>query len=322
MKMLIAGIAFLFAAAAGAAAQDKPIAFGGGQTGSANYSANASIGRILSQKGNLNVRVLSYGGVGAYFPLINTGELDFAAITFPAVLEAMTGTGTFDGKKQENIRLVARLMPQYVGVFVRKTSPIKQLSDLKGTRMTAGLVSQPTQVLQMLSVLAAAGLGPSDVTQVPAPSIVRGVDDYVAGRVDSGFFSLTGGRLIEADNQLGGIRFLPIPDTPAALAGLQKYTAGAYIVKLEPRPGRVGIAEPTNVFAYDYVFVAGTHIADDVVAHVLRLMVENEKDLAESAPVMHDFDPKGMAKDLEGLAYHLGAIKYFRETGQWPPKKG
>jgi hypothetical protein len=322
MKVLIMTVLAALALNSGAAAQEKPIAFGGGQTGSSNFAANASIARILSQQGGLNVRVLSYGGVGSYFPLINTGELDFAAITFPAVLEAMTGVGTFEGRKQENIRLVARLMPQYVGIFVRKTSPIKQLSDLKGTRVTWGLVSQPTQIYQMLSMLAAGGIGPNDVIQVPAPSIVRGVDDFAAGRTDSGFFSLGGGRLVEADTQVGGIRFLPIPDGPEAVAALRKYTAGAYVVRREPRQGQVGIGEATNVFAYDYVFVAGAHIADETIVRVLKLIADHEKELIESAPVMRDLDAKNMAKDLEGLPYHPGAIKYFKEIGQWPPKRG
>src|SRR5258706_13443793 len=123
MKTLIAALTISAALTGGAAAQigvDKPIVLGGGQTGSANFSANAAIGRVMAQIGNMNVRVQSYGGVGNYLPFINNGELDFAAITLPAVLDAMTGTGTFEGKKQDKIRLVARLVPQLVGLFVKK----------------------------------------------------------------------------------------------------------------------------------------------------------------------------------------------------------
>jgi TRAP-type uncharacterized transport system substrate-binding protein len=43
--------------------------------------------------------------------------------------------------------------------------------------------------------------------------------------------------------------------------------------------------------------------------------------LAATFAGLRRFDPKEMAIAYEGLEYHPGAIKFYKEIGQWPPKK-
>lgn len=315
-------IALALAATAASAQdfKDRTIALGGGQQGSQNFSTNAGIARILSNEGGLNARVHSYGGAGAYLPLINRGELDMAAVTSPEVIEAMTGTLNYEGKKQENIRLAARLLPTLVGLFVKKDSPVKKIADLKGLRIVWGIQSQPTLVFQLQSMLANGGLTADDMQKVPAPSVVRGLDDFVGGRADVGFFALAGGRLLEADTQLGGVRFLPMNPAPEAVMAIRRFTPGSYLIEVKPRPGQVGIHEPTWIMSYDYVFVVGMHVPGALIAKVLRTLSDHEKALNETAPALRDFRAAEMSKSVQGLAYHPAAIGYYTETGHWPAK--
>ena len=317
-------LAASLAVTGGAAAQlgvDKPISVGAGQAGSQNYAANTAIGKLLAESG-INTRVQSFGGAGQYLALINNGDLDFAAITSPEVIEAMNGTGHYEGKKQDKIRLAARLSPQLAGLFVKKDSPIKRVRDLKGKRVTWGIPSQPTLVLQFQSMLANDGLTVEDVQKVMAPSVVRGVDDYVAGKTDVAFFALSGGRLVEADVQLGGVRFLPMNDTKEAVESMQQFTPGSYVARVEPRPGQVGIAEPTNIMAYDYVFVVGMHVPDDLIVRVVKTISEHQKELQETPTVLRMMEQAEMSRTVWNLQYHPAAIRYFSETGRWPYKKG
>lgn len=325
MKLRTLAPVFAMVFAASAAAQDfkdRTVALGAGQTGSQNYVTNASIARVLSNVGNLNARVHTYGGAGAYLPLINRGELDCAAVTSPEVVEAMTGTLNYEGKKQENVRLGARLLPTLVGLFVKKDSPIKTVAELKGKRLVWGLQTQPTLVYQLQSMLENGGITANDIVKVPAPSVVRGVDDYVAGRTDVGFFALAGGRLLEADTQIGGIRYLAMNPAPDAIKRMQLHTPGSYVIQVMPRPGQVGIHEPTWIMSYDYVFVFGIHVPDDLVARILQIISENEKMLNETSPALRDFRAAEMGKDVGGLAYHPAAMRYYSETGRWTARKG
>jgi TRAP-type uncharacterized transport system substrate-binding protein len=49
-------------------------------------------------------------------------------------------------------------------------------------------------------------------------------------------------------------------------------------------------------------------------------MHDNPKELAAAFPGMRLFKPNGMTKELPGVSYHAGAEKFYKETGQWPPK--
>jgi len=42
--------------------------------------------------------------------------------------------------------------------------------------------------------------------------------------------------------------------------------------------------------------------------------------LLAASPAMRSFDPNAMSED-NVVPYHPGAEKYYKEIGQWPPKK-
>jgi TRAP-type uncharacterized transport system substrate-binding protein len=46
-------------------------------------------------------------------------------------------------------------------------------------------------------------------------------------------------------------------------------------------------------------------------------MHQNKKALVASSPMWRGFSAKGMSKDQNGLEYHSGAIKLFKEKGIW-----
>ena len=74
-------------------------------------------------------------------------------------------------------------------------------------------------------MLATGGLTPGDLKTVMVPNVVRGVDELIAGRVDVTVFAIGGAKVAEADAALGGIRFLPLDNSPAARAALKQGVA-------------------------------------------------------------------------------------------------
>ena len=94
-------------------------------------------------------------------------------------------------------------------------------------------------------MLATGGLKPSDLKTVLVPNVVRGVDELIAGRVDVTVFAIGGAKVSEADAAIsGGIRFIPLDNTPAALAAMKQEFPTGYLDTIKPAPNLAGVKEP------------------------------------------------------------------------------
>jgi TRAP-type uncharacterized transport system substrate-binding protein len=49
-------------------------------------------------------------------------------------------------------------------------------------------------------------------------------------------------------------------------------------------------------------------------------MHDNAADMGKIFPPLRLLDTKAMAQPIDGVEYHAGAMKYYKEIGQWPPK--
>lgn len=302
-----------------APAQAQQIGIGTMGQGTAGYSMAAAIAKVLSDKAKIGVRVQPAGGTSQFVPLIDSGELDFGVVNIIEAKEALTGTGAFQGKKQANIRMAAVLYPFLNGMFVRKDSSRKTMADLKGANITYGFTAQLTLKAITDAYLANGGLTIADAKQVLVPNVLRGADEFVAGRADSTLFAIGAGKVAEVNASVGGIRFLQLDDSPEAVARMQKVLPEAYVVTVSPSPQFAGINEPTKTMAYDYVLLAGKHVRNELVAQVVEVLAENKAALVENFGAFRGFDPAKMAKTLP-VEYHPGAIATYTKRGHWPPK--
>ncbi len=128
-----------------------------------------------------------------------------------------------------NVGVIARLFPLRVGILVRSDSKIKTVADLKGHSLTYGYVSQVTIKNVVDSILAAGGITPKDIRPVMVPNVLRGADEFVSGRADAFFFALNSGKVSEVDASVGGVRFLPLPDTKEAEQKMQAIVPESYL---------------------------------------------------------------------------------------------
>jgi TRAP transporter TAXI family solute receptor len=288
--------------------------------GTAGYSMGAAIAKVLLEKAKLQSIVQPAGGTSAYVPMIDRGEIDLGVLNIVEAKEAVTGTGAFAGRKQSNIRIVAVLYPFRSGFFVRKDAPMQTVADLKGKRIPYGYTAQVTLKSITDAFLANANLSAADVRQVLVPNVIRGADDFIAEKADAGFFALGAGKVAEANAAVGGIRFLQMDDSPAAVERMQKVLPEAYVVTVNPSPALAGILGPTKLMAYDYVLIAGAHVKDEMVARIVDILAGNKSALVESFAGYQGFDPAKMAKKLP-VEYHPGAIAAYTKAGQWPQKK-
>jgi len=312
---------FLFLAAlflSGAAAAQQ-VSIGTSPQGTAGYSMGAALAKLLTEKSTYQARVQPFSGNSIALAGINQGEVDLSVVNEIEIVEALRGAGSYQGRKQENVRLAAVLYPFTVAILVKKDAPMQSIADLKGKRMTWGYTAQLTLKTVVGAMLANGGLAEADIQPVLVPNVNRGADDFAGGKADAFFYALGAAKVTETDASVGGLRALPLSDAPDAVARMKKALPQGYVLEIKPRPGLAGIAAPTKVLAYDYVLVAGKHVKDEMVFRLLSAMYENKDILVSSFAGFNAFDPERMSKRIEA-EYHTGAQLFMVKTAQWPPR--
>jgi hypothetical protein len=301
-----------------ASASAQMLGMGTGKQGFFTYSAGAAIARAASDNG-LGMRIQPFGGTSAYVPAVNANEVEFGLANELETRYAVTGAVIYKGKPQPNVRAVSVLTPLRSALFVRKDSGIDTLKDLKGKRVPTQYSSQRVLDLLVQGTLANAGLSYADIKPVPVPHVGRGADDFAAGKSDAFNFALGAGKVTETDAKVGGIRALPFDPSPEAFERVRKFVPVAYAERL--RAGQfVGVSESTWVMAYDYLVLTNSRMPEDAVYKLTRILHRNKAALVSGFKPLGSFNPARMAKNMDPVQYHAGAIRYYKEIGAWPPK--
>jgi TRAP transporter TAXI family solute receptor len=296
------------------AAQAQPVGISTSPQGTLTYAVGAAIAKVLNEAGGIQARVQPSSGTGAGIPLVNSGEIDLGLANSLELYDAFHGAGTFEGRPaNKNLRAIAIVFPIKVGLFVRNDSPIKTIKDMKGHSVSYGFTSQAIIKKTVDAMLATDGLTIKDLKPVMVPNLVRGVDELVSGRADITTFALGAGKVSEADAAVG-IRFISLPDTPQALAGLKKEFRTAYIGHAQPSKRYAGVKGPINIMQYDYTVFASEKVKPELVKKITDILASNKDKLGAAHPLFRAMEVKRMFNNIE-VPYHEGAKAYYAEKG-------
>jgi TRAP transporter TAXI family solute receptor len=250
---------------------------------------------------------------------IDAGLADFALTIASDLTLAVLGEEEFKEQGPKlNLRMVATLMPMSSALHVRKDSDIKTIKDLRGKRVPSGFHGTRTIVRTIEAHLANAGLTYNDVKQVPTPNAARGAEDFGSGKTDVLYFALGSAAVMEVSTRVGGLRVLPLEDSPEALARLQKIIPVAYLMEIQPAPNLVGIIGPTKVATQDVVLYTNVKTPENVVYQVVRAVYKNKEDLVAAFAGFRTYSPERMPVPVHRVDFHPGAIKFYQEVGRWP----
>jgi uncharacterized protein len=317
MKRFATAVFCLVAFALASTANAQVVSIVTTPTGSYTNSAGVAMAKVISDKTKIHAVVQAQGQSGMYAVEAGTAEFGMGNAFDTAFF--VTGTGEYEGHgPQKNLRQVAAVLPYRVAMFVRADSDIKSLADLKGKRVSAGFDSQKTIGRIIAAHLANAGLSYNDVQKVLAPNVNRGADDFTAGKTDVLFFALGSAKVKQAAATVGGLRVLPIDDSPKAIERMEEVLPGSYVLKVEPRPGLEGISKPTDVVAFDMALFTNAKVSDDIVYAVTKALYENKAALATTFKPFGLFNPKHMPVIVKNVPFHPGALKYYKEAGIAP----
>ena len=306
--VLVAGMAF----AATASAQTLGV---GTTKSGANKAISAAIAKVVSDHSGLQMRPQAFGGGQQYFPIVDAGKLDFGVSNLMMLKMSLGGTSLFKGRPSKNLVLAATLMPFRFGFAVLDSSPYKRIEEMKGKRLAAGFNPQPLARILHEGVLANAGLSYKDVKRVPASGWRDHWNQFMQGKLDGITIALGTAAGKEIESKLGKIRYLSLNDSPATVNAFRRHVPTAYMTMAPADPTIAGMVAPAVVGAYDYSLWTGTHVSNEVVYKVVKAMHEHADQLKSASPHWKLFKTPQLAKKQEGVRYHPGAVKYFREKG-------
>ena len=307
--MAMAGLAF-----SATTASAQTIGVGTTKAG-ANKAISAAIAKVVSDHSGIQMRPQGFGGGQQYFPIVNAGKLDFGVSNLMMLKMSLSGTSLFKGRKSDNLVLAATLMPFRFGFAVLDSSPIKSVEQLKGKRLGAGFNPQPLARILHEGVLANAGLSYKDVTNVPSSGWRDHWNQFMQGKLDGISLALGTAKGKEIEAKLGKLRYLSLNDSPATVAAFRNHVPTAYMTKAEADANTPGLVGPATVGAYDYSLWTGKHVSNEIVYKVVKAMYEHAGQLKSASPHWKLFRKDYLAKKQEGVSYHPGAVKYFREQG-------
>jgi TRAP transporter TAXI family solute receptor len=288
--------------------------------GAFTHSSGVAIAKVIIEKTGMKATVQPQ----AQAPQgpVNSGVADFGMANSFDLTFAAAGTGEYEGQgPKPNLRLAGTLQVYQVAMHVRKDSDIRSLKDLKGKRVGSGFHAQKTIGRIIEAHLANAGLTYDDVKPVPAPNVTRAAEDFGSGKSDVMFYALGSAVVMEINTKVGGLRVLPVDSSLEAVARMQKIMPGSYVSEAKPAPHVSGLTEPTLVVSFDNVLYTNANLSEDVVYKVVKAIYENKPDLVAAFAAFGSFTPQRMATLVQGLDFHPGALKFYREVGLWPPKR-
>ena len=302
-------------AASSAAAQT--VGFGSTPGGGWTNSAANAIAKVVVENTKIQMRVQPQGSQ----PLnnVNADIVQFGiANTFDSTF-FRSGTGFYEGNgPKANLRVAAVLAPLYGAMYVRKDSDMKTIADVKGKRLSSEFSAQKSVRQTMTGLLANGGLTWKDIVGVPAPTVPRSAQDFIAGKTDVLYFALGSALVIQASAKVGGLRVLQLDDAPGALKRLTDYVPGSTIEVVQPGKGREGLDVPTKVLRNTMIINTNSKVPDDVVYQLLKAIHDHKQQLVSTFPGLRGFEPAKMYAPVPGMEYHPAAIKFFKDTKQWP----
>jgi hypothetical protein len=296
-------IAWAVLALTGGIASAQTYGFATLQPGTLNHTTASAVAKVLKEKGGLNVLVQPSAGDQVIVPMVARGEVDVGISNSMEVHQAFS-------KGDKDLRIIAAAHALRVGFFVRKDSGMKTVADLKGKRVPYGFSAMRALEPTVRAILATAGLTEKDIKPVLVPNVIRSADDFASGAADAFYFAFGAPKVREVDATTGGIRMTEIDEKgmPAA----RKIERWGYLTEVRPGPVFVGVEKPMKVYSFDNLFFTSAKTKDEFIYKFLDTLFKNKNDLIAVQPVLREFSPAFAYKQYE-VAYHPGALKYFKE---------
>jgi uncharacterized protein len=303
MRSISASLAgVLLAATLTTAASAQTYGFATLQPGTLNHTTASAVAKVLKEQAALNVLVQPTAGDQVIIPMVGRGEAELGISNAMEVHDGLKGF--------KDLRIIGAAHALRVGFFVRKDSGLRTVADLKGKRVPYGFSAMRALEPTVRAILVTAGLSEKDIKPVLVPNVIRSADDFVSGAADAFYFAFGAPKVREVDVTVGGIRMTEVDEK--GMAAARKIERWGYLTEVSPGPVFIGVEKPMKIYSFDNLIFTSAKMSDDFVYKVLDTMFKNKNELIAVQRVLSELTPQFAHKQYE-VAYHPGALKYFKE---------
>lgn len=299
-----------------AAAQNQQfISIGTGGITGVYYPTGGAICRLVNknrQEHGIRCSVESTGGSVYNVNTIQSGELEFGVVQSDVQFNAYTGAEQWEGKPFEGLRSVFSVHPEPVTIIARADSGIKNLPDIKGKRVNIGNPGSGQRATWEV-MEQALGWSRNDLQLAAELKSAEQGQALCDDRIDV-FFWLVGH---------------PSANTQETLATCPSHLVNAWTPEIEklveerpyyrkaiiPAGMYPGQDEDITTFGVGATFVTSADVPNEVVAVVVRAVMENLEEFKRLHPAFANLKAEEMVSEGLSAPLHDGAKQVFEEMG-------
>lgn len=287
-----------------------------GGTGGVYYPYGGGVAKIISEhvpgvQATAEVTAASVDNL----KLVRDGRADLAFTLADSLADAAAGRGPFEGAPVA-ARAIAVLYSNYTHLVTRAERGIRALADLRGRVISTGSPGSGTDVIAV-RVLEAAGLDPDRDLTRHRLGASESADALKDGKVDAFFWS--GGLPSPALQDLShtpGVTMALLPNAEALPVLTERYGPALYFELQIPKTAYPGLTADVPVVGVANLLIAPERLEESLVYDITRLLFEQQHELAAIHPEARKLT---LATSIVGspVAFHAGAVRYYRERGAW-----
>ncbi len=298
------------------------VSLGTSSAGARFHVLAVGMGDVISRHSNLNVTVEPIGGSDANVRALTAKRIDFALINSLAATHGFRGIGSFKKEGKAPLRLILQGGLAARALVARADRGIRSPADLRGKKVQGrrrALADLENLLKQLMKVY---GVPESEVTIYAHSNTNEQVEALRLGTADAAMMPFGSPktssppiRRVAETVPLVVVNF----DKDKIPAILDNPELAGYAPAKIHKGAIKGLEQDVTSLALAEYVVGRTDLSEDVVYHFTKAFFTNLK-------AFHPVHASAKEYDLEGslqeptIAYHPGAVRYYKEIGRWTPE--
>ncbi|SEH70644.1 TAXI family TRAP transporter solute-binding subunit [Tardiphaga sp. OK245] len=308
-KRLIAAMTGVVVMCSAAARAEPSITLLTGNTSGIYFPLGVSIAMIYADIPGAKVQVQTTDGSVENLSRLQQGTGQVAFALGDALKDAWAGNATagFDGK-QDRLRVIGALYPNYIQIVATKESGIRTLSDLKGRSLSVGERRSGTE-LNARAILGAAGLRYENLGEIRYVSFAESTQLMIEKKLDATLQSAgLGVTSIKELSEATDIVVVPVPPALVRKIGVP--------FKPDRIPARTYVSQDKSVPTASVMnyLVTSNAVPDELVYQMTKRLFGGLDELAIAHRAGHEIR-LASAVSKSPVPLHPGALRYYRERG-------